>query len=132
VLRKCPCCGSHETLVSIIASGEEVEVASNHSSGAISKEAASCRLRQIHDEAFETVARRLGGAAGTLLKLKQIMGGGLLKDQDICAQCGVVFYPNINGLRDQAERFRDEMRKKHPLDSLILETDRPEDAGDSH
>lgn len=122
---KCPCCGSHETLASIIGLGEEIEVASRQSSGTISKADASNRLTRIQEEKFELVARRLDSQGG--LALKQIIAGGMLQNQDICAKCGVVFYSNIAALRSQAERFRDEMRKKHPLDSLLVETDRPQE-----
>ena len=123
---QCPSCGSHETLASIIGLGEEIEVAFNHSSGALTKHEASSRLKQIQEETFELIASRLGGSKGNLLMLKQILAGGVLKNQDICANCGIVFYPNIVKLREQAEHFRDEMRKKHPLDSILIETDREE------
>ena len=119
---KCPSCGSQETLASIIGLGEIIEVSSQRASGELTKAAASARLGKIQEDRFELVASRLGDPKGSLLLLKQILAGSLLKNQDICADCGIVFYPDIKELRSQAEKFRDEMRRKHPLDSLVVET----------
>jgi hypothetical protein len=123
---KCPSCGSTETLASIIGLGEKIQVSSQRAAGQLNQATASHLLDKIQEERFELVARRLGGNDRSLVTLKQILVGSLLKDQDICANCGVVFFPGIKILKDQAERFRDEMRKKHLLDSLIVETTQEE------